>query len=366
MGAWWRAVLPDPWSGGQGLGRRRRAGARRALAFMVLAGLLAPGMARADAASSPAGWLTWSSSSALCGNAGEFAAGVERALGRPPALVAGDAHVNVSARIEAAAGAGAPRWVGQVQLRSADQRELGSRTIDRRDVTCQPLVEALAVVTALVLSDDGMVSAPPAASGDRGSPAALAPPPSARAEVLATLAPAPTPRLRLGVEGVAKMGLGFLPRAAFGAEVALRLRGRDGVTGVLSFTGWRRQTVRDELGRGAVYQRLEVGLGLCPLAVARGRWDAAACLGGAVGRLRVVGVGLATTSSEDRMVLDAGLGVALTRHLTGPLDLGLTAGLTVPLIRDRISYETSDGAAVAIFRESPVALIVGLRVTCHF
>src|SRR3569623_3417535 len=116
----------------------------RVAGAVVLLGAL--GIAR-TASSAPDGWLAWSSASDGCGDAGAFAARVARALGRSPAMAASAAHVNVTARIAMAAGPGAPRRVGEVRRRGDDQRVLGSRVIDRRDGSCQPLVEAMAVVT---------------------------------------------------------------------------------------------------------------------------------------------------------------------------------------------------------------------------
>jgi hypothetical protein len=144
------------------------------------------------------------------------------------------------------------------------------------------------------------------------------------------------------------------------------LRTASGWRFFLAFGGWQRQRSLDEGGRGASFQRLEAALGVCPLTVARGRWDGAACLTGDVGRLSISRVGFPTPSTQDRLVLDAGLGGALNRHLIGPLTAGLTVTVTAPLLRDRISYSTTDGAVISIFRQSPLAVIGGLRLSVIF
>jgi len=373
----------------------------RVAAAVVLLGAL--GIAR-TASSTPDGWLAWSSSSDGCGDAGAFAARVERALGRSPAMAASAAHVNVTARIAMAAAAGAPRWVGEVRLRGDDQRTLGARVIDRRDASCQPLVEAMAVVTALALADDGLASVPPATPAESADPALLigespSPPLAAAPDVARgpePLAEAPPPekpvpeapppraapvaalsqsttltpssrRWRSGLEGGAKIGVGLLPHVAFGAQVSAYLRMASGWKVFLEFAGWQRQSSLDILGRGAAFQRLQVGLGLCPLAVTRGRWEGEACVAGDVGRLSVAGVGFETAvPAQDRLVVDAGLAAGLNRHLLGPLTAGLTVGVMAPLFRDRIGYGTTDGGVVSIYRESLVAVIGGLRLAVAF
>ena len=327
------------------------------------------------------GWLDWSSPSALCGDASAFSARVERALGRSPALAAAGAHVNVSARVVLAAVAGSPHWVGQVHLLRGDGRALGSRTIDRGDASCQPMVEALAVVTALALADDGIVAAPAPAQLDAGAatspvPQAPAPPeappprnmPPPVAPVAAlSRSPAPVaPRWRSGVTGGLKVGFGLLPRPALGAEVSAYLRTANGWKVFLAIDGWQRQSSLDELGRGASLQRLEVNLGLCPLTFIHGSWDGAACLTGDLGRLSITGDGLPTASTRDRLVLDAGGGAELRRHLFGPVTAGLTAAVTAPLIRDRVSYGTTDGGVVQVFRESPAVVTGSLRLAVAF
>ena len=393
-------------------GRIYNAGMRfRRLGSMWLVVVLgAIGSARAVAADTD-GWLAWSSSSQACGDGGAFAARVERALGRSPALAAAGARVNVTARVAAATAAGAPRWVGEVQLRGDDQRDLGSRTIDRRDPSCQPLIEAMAVVTALALADDGIANPPPASTervaedgplagattlpeppapavvsspeptNDRAPAARVVPaeaptPPQAShpsAEPLASLSGAPSPprtsssrRWRSGIDGGAKVGVGLLPQVAFGAEVSAYLRTAGGWKFFLAFGGWQRQSSLDGLGRGASFQRLEVGLGLCPFTLARGAWDGAACLDGNLGRMTISGVGFEMGSTQDRLVLDAGVGGALSRRLIGPLAAGLTVAVTTPLIRDRIGYGLTGGGVVSIFQESVVAVVGGLRLSVVF
>ena len=174
-------------------------------------------------------------------------------------------------------------------------------------------------------------------------------------------------RWRSGVEGGAKLGLGLLPHAAFGAELSAYLRTAAGWKFFLAFTGWQRQTSLDDGGRGASFQRLDLGVGLCPLTASRGWWDAAACLGGDVGRLSIAGVGLLSSSStQDRLVLDAGLAAALNRRLGGPLAAGVTVAVMAPLIRDRISYGTTGGGEISVFREAPLAVVGSLRLSVVF
>lgn len=369
-----------------------------ALAVMRAAGAGAAG---------PQAWLEWSSSSSGCGDAAAFAERVEHALGRSPARAAAEAKVSVTVNVTAhpAAATADARWVGEVRLRGDDQRSLGARTIDRRDASCQPLIEAMALVTALALADDGIVSPRPADPAEQGglvgapplpapAPEPAAPPvtvspapptgasepappeslPAApRAEPAAALSASPSRapssrRWRSGVEGGAKLGVGLLPRVAFGAELSGYLRTASGWRMFLAFTGWQRQTSLDGAGRGASFQRLEVGLGLCPLTATGGRWDVAACLQGDLGRLTVAGVGFlpSSSSTQDRLVLDAGVGAALSRRLSGPLAVGLNVAVTAPLIRDQIGYGTTDGGEISIFREAPVAFIGSLRLSVVF
>jgi len=380
------------------------------LTIAVMATVAVTTTAQADSSAGTAGWLAWSSSPEGCGDASTFAARVQRALGRSPARAAADAHVYVTADVAlqpAAAATGAARWVGEVHLRDDAGKDLGSRRLDRRDASCQTLLEAMAVVTALALADDGVRPRPLEAAADDGglagaaafaaspasqprspevAPQPMAAPPEApaptrpepvsnsqRLQPAASLVRAPAPplipssrRWRSGVEGGAKIGVGLLPGVAFGAEVSAYLSTAGGWRFFLAFGGWQRQTSLDALGRGASFQRVEATLGVCPLDVVRGRWEGAACLAGDVGRLGISRVGFPTPSTQDRLVLDAGLGAALNRRLVGPLAVGAHLGVTAPLLRDRISYGTTDGNIVSIFRESAVAVIGGLRLSAVF
>jgi len=398
------------------------------LRFMSVAVVTLSALRASHAASPSDGWLAWSPASTECGGASAFAARVERALGRSPERTAAEAHVNVTAQAAPAPAGGVPRWVGQVHLRGDDQRDLGSRTIDRGDTSCASLIDALAVVTALALADDGLVAPEPAISPGQGpppgapavredrtnppavlptlpdvtpavapvtsterpaavpTPAAPVPPASSDPPATALREPAPLPprtdavaekegaqplpraarRWRSRIEAGPTMGFGLLPRAAFGAEIAAYLGPASGWKLSLSFQGWQRQTILDQLGRGASLQRLTVGLGVCPATVSRGAWEGTACLAGGVGRLGVSGVNIAMSSTGDRLTLNAGLGVQVMRRLVGPLAAGLTAGAEVPLIRDRVGYSTTDGTVVSLFRESPIEAIVAFRLSFAF
>ena len=396
--------------------RRRRQSGWRLIAAVTVAIVAPAAAARAATVSAVDGWLAWSSPAQLCGDAATFAARVERALGRSPTLAAAGAHVNVTAKVTVHPSpdpaAGGSRWVGEVRLRGDDRRDLGTRTLDRRDISCQPLLEAMALVTALALSDDVLVpaqgddldsalagaspaaaapaasppeartssapepDAPPPSPGppDTPPPATPAPTPSrTRVEPAASLVGAPAPplpsssrRWRSGVEGGPKLGVGQLPGVAFGAELSTYLMTASGWRFFLSFVGWQRQTSLDDRSRGASFQRLESALGVCPWTLVRGRWQGSACLAGDVGRLNISSVGFPAALTQDRLVLDAGLGAALNRRLVGPLAVGVTVGVTVPLIRDRINYGTTDGSVVSVFQEAPVALVGSLRLSVAF
>jgi hypothetical protein len=350
---------------------------------------------RARAGDATAPWLRWPTArgSNACLDAGAFADKVERSLGRSPTVAANDARVTVAARIERVAGPSpgtATRWWGEIQVRGGDGAVRGTRSIDREDASCQPLADALALATALVLSADGAVPPPPVAAStttlEAGpsspstpepaskpaavSPALLtarpraAPVESARVE---TVPRARVPRSwKLGVEGGIAFGVGLLPEPSLGARASVFLQLQRGTKIFAAASAWSQQTSSIGAGRGAALSLAWVGLGACPL---NGDWRAfawRACARGDVGRLRVLGFGFTLSTSQDRVTGDAAAGVGVERRLVGPLYAGAATELIVPLIRDRIAYSGASGEVVPIFRPAPVAGIGELHLACVF
>ena len=349
-----------------------------------------------------AAWLQWSATPGpnQCLDADAFSEKVERSLGRSPTVAAKDAHVTVAVRIERSPAAEpAPRWWGEIRVRGDDGLVRGSRQLDRAGPSCQALVDALALVTSLVLSDDGAVwspgpdvevpepgvarpepsAGPPVAERSSPAPAAETPPgptprdgttasvpspPSLRAEAVPR--PSQAHRWKLGAGAGLAFGLGLLPAPALGATASVFVGSAAGRRVFVAAGAWSQQSPTVGAGQGVALDLAWLGAGVCPVGRDGRAWTWRACAQGEVGRLRAVGFGFILSTSEERLTVDVAAGAEVERRLLGPLRAGLSVDLVVPLIRDRIAYAASSGQTTAIFRREPVAAVGGLRLSCEF
>lgn len=402
----------------------RRTRSRAAvLCFLVVAFSTASVAANGAAREPPFGdptteWLDWTlgPGAESCAGSAAFAAKVTAQLGHPPADAARRWKRRLSIVIQRQP-ARPRRWSAELRLIAADGSIAGTRGLERDEESCVPVVEALALMTSLVLAEapaaetPGPAAAPPHRTSAGGtatpdSPAAEAPeaaspePPPALDSALApealTAAPPPPspvspptypvpgsagtsaasreppaidlrpPRLTTGA-GIAG-GAGLLPRMAAGAEVHIALAIAPFPTLFASGTLWRSQSeLIQGTNSGSTLGLWLAGLGLCPI---DHRWTTrsfSACLGGEVGRLHAAGVGFPQAFDQDHWAADVTTGARVRQAIDGSgFYLAAAVRLAVPLLRGRILFGDANGAPAEIFRMWPVAVIAGLEAGYAF
>lgn len=362
--------------------------------------LCATGAARAGGAAS-AGWLQWTSppGTDACLGPDLFASKVERSLGHSATDAASDAHMRVAVRIEQVAGVapGAPpRWWGEIRVQSRDGAVHGSRSFSREGASCEPLADALALATALVLSGDASETLPlrppdGAGAGETGGPPGLttshsvAPPasdgptvPPIRDDTRPPATPVESAHLeaesrtgaprswQVGVDAALAFGIGILPEPSLGLRASLFLQLGGGTKIFVAGSAWSKQTSVTGADQGATLTLATLGLGVCPWQTGWGAWALRTCARGDVGRLEARGFGFTRSLGQDRLTADAAVAGEVQRRIVGPLYAGVAAELVVPLIRDRIAYSGSSGEVGTIFRPAPLAGVGTFRLGCVF
>ena len=362
-------------------------------------------------------WLDWTlgPGAESCAGSAAFAAEVTAQLGHPPADAARRWKRRLSIAIQRQP-ARPRRWSAELRLIAADGSIAGTRGLERDEESCVPVVEALALMTSLVLAEAPAETQGPAAAAPRrtsaggaataDSPAAEAPGAASPEPALALeSAPAPEPppaappppspvspptppvpgsvgtaaasreppaidlrppRLTTGA-GIAG-GAGLLPRMSAGAEVHLALAIAPFPTLFASGTIWRSQSELIQGGdSGSTLGLWLAGLGLCPI---DHRWTTrsfSACLGGEVGRLHAAGVGFPQAFDQDHWAADVTAGARVRQAIDGGgFYLAAAVRLAVPLLRSRILFGDANGAPAQIFRMWPVAVIAGLEAGYAF
>ncbi len=409
---------------------RRRRAQSRAWPLIILGvafGAAAPGAVAAPG--DPAGaladptieWLDWvrGAGAESCAGSAAFAAAVAAQLGETPAGAARRSGLRLSIAIERGPGR-AEHWSAELRLIAADGSVAGTRRLERDAGSCAALVDALALMASLILSDAPAPKEAQKATATAPRPAAAPPPPgtppagAAAPTTAPTMAPtmtsaepppppppapeppsltppppglAPPPRPdvavapaelqgptvdlrppRVTAEAGVAGGAGLLPRLTPGAEVRLALALAPVPTLFASGVIWRSQNALIAgSDTGSTLGLWLAGLGVCPI---DRRWRSralSACVGGEVGRLHASGIGFAQSFDQDRWATDVTAGAHLRQTLDGSgFYLALDVRLVVPLLRGRIVFGDASGAPGEIFRMWPVAPAGGLQVGYAF
>lgn len=286
---------------------------------------------------------------------------VEARLGRPVFSAAADA--DLSARLTARRVA--RRFVIEVELFDRAQQSLGKRQLSTRAPHCSSLDDSLALVLSLAADMPGVVPAHEQSSPARAEPE---PAPTPRPLVLSLGTPLSIPERtyapRIGARISPSLGVavasGIVPSVALGLELGLVLKVNELWPVVLRGTGWseRRQRVADS-PKGATFSAQTLELGLCPWTGRLGGSEASVCASQRLGRVVARGQGFEQPQRDDGWQLHLGLGATLTREI-GPLFVGISAGLLVPLVRRR--YFFTDVADVTLYEQPWVSGAAAVRV----
>jgi hypothetical protein len=303
-------------------------------------------------------WLAWSSSDPAggCGDPSEFAAEVERRLGRAPALAAAELNLSIVAHVDRLLGP-PPHWSGEIRVHSRDGAPDGVRTIERPGDACQPLTETLALMAALVLQPGGRdAPAPPAAVEN--------PPPPNRIQVdgreptetvVAVEGDQISRRWTISLAFGPKLAVGLLPGLGVAGEVAVALRHDGG--GGLFVAASVSEEANDfiDASRGATLRRGAAEVAGCGPDLVWGSRALSLCGGAELAMLRAVGFGFDPSTTEERWSVGVTAHAQLRQRLVGPLYTAVGIELLVPLERDRIAYTDPNGDVQQIFTTWPVA-----------
>jgi hypothetical protein len=314
-------------------------------------------------------WLTWvrGEGAGSCPTAGEFEDKVARQLGQPPADLAEQSRSTIRVRIDASPRVlgGGFLWMAEEQIFGPNRTPVGSRRISKTSGTCGPIADALALVTALLLtSPPTATSAPePEALVDVETASTPGPDPS---PVQPSAPPAPAPaRASQGWEAKLEVGpsaqVGRLPGWSWGGELRAFVTPPAWPSLFATFADWPDH--RADLSSGSASQGADVGLwaagaGMCQADRHASSRRFGVCVGAQTGRLHAAGVGFNHSFSNDKWVFDLTLALQIEQDLSRHwfLDVGLLTA--VPLIRTSIRYSAA-GEEQQGFQVWPVT------ATCH-
>jgi hypothetical protein len=315
------------------------------------------------------GWVRLPGAEACIGTR-ELATAVEQRLGRAVFVSPAQAEVFVEGRVEAPRAGAAPaepspsRFRAHITLSDARGAVLGTRDLEAPGEGCRTLDEQLALVIALLIDPDAVLS---------GAPRGPAPPPPVVERVLVPV-PAPSPPAREPWRESLAVGpqvaAGLLPRAG----VALALRGEivppSFVPIELGGAVWldAHADAGASTSKGATLSLAYGLLGICPLAWGPGATRVRGCADLEVGAIRAVGYGftMSNGTGQEQPVVQAQVAGRVTRRLVGPLDIGVGLGLLVPFERARFFYVDASGGQQELFRTAPVAGVVDASVGLAF
>ena len=312
-----------------------------------------------------------------CPDAAAFATKIEKHLGRSPALAAGDLRRRLVARLERESNSPAG-WSAAVDVVDLAGNVVGRRTIAKVSASCEPAADALALVSALILSDLSAAN-PESMPVQAVPPPEPSPEPSVTATTTATTASAPvsTPALSsdaraktrgwaFAVEGGLSAAAGLLPGLELGGEVRVLLAPPAWPVLYATVALWQQATRSIPNGRGANLDLWTAGLGACPVYARSLSWALGLCAGGDLGRLRATGFGFSTLASDAQWTFGLNAGGQLQRKLAPGLSAALGLEIVAPLTKGKVAYAGSAGEPLEVWRASPVAGVGSLRIGYAF
>lgn len=230
---------------------------------------------------------------------------------------------------------------------------------------CRSLDEPLALVIALMI-DAELTSQPE--PPPEPPPEPVAEPPSQDHEGPRDRSPTPPSQDKTRRPWGSDAGLqalvasGILPAPAFGGGISGALVSPAGFTvrahGALFAP--RRKTI-DETA-SAKFLLGYGGLAACATAEVRARWRFRPCVGASLGAMNVRPAGLDLGRTATRLVVQGEAGLTTAYRVRDSWLVTASVGALVPIAPDRFLFRNADGRAEPIFRQAPIALIVGLGV----
>lgn len=342
---------------------------------LLLAAWLVAGPASAEGPRPAA--LSWSHGPGAedCLGGPELARAVDARLGRPALVALGSAEIVVAGRIER----GPDRWIIVVKVEDPSGKPLGTRELVKSTLEapgCRSLDQDIALVVALTIDPDAVARA----TGTRSSPSAApvpstptfilqpAPPVSATTPPAASSPlPAPTPALRVAVDGGLVIANGALPGTALGGRARLGARLRPPVWVEVGAAVLGESDARAPDSPPGARLGLSFGsLAVCPELYGRPGFSALACGGFGLGAYQVTGFGVDEPKSDDRLYADASVSGRVRIRPIWPLHVFLGAGAHTPFIRDTFAFVDERGTRQRLFRAQAVATTLELGLGFSF
>lgn len=324
-----------------------------------------PEVARADDVQATLSWVRGAGAES-CGDAAALRAVIARHMGRD--VFVSDAPLSVEAAIEREG----DRWTAELFVRRADGTALGERRLTSAEPRCEALRDALAFSIVVALDGDAAFRAPPRATEAPSATSAAAPAtqpatqPSAacpRCEVCEVCprcaacpppprppVPAPSGRWEASFGARGAFSLGALPGVPLGVLVhgELRPAGWPRLTASLGF--WPEQSATVSVGSASITQAT-ASLGVCPVTLRRGTFEASPCVSTTLLALTATGYGYSESHAAKGFGLTLDLGArARWTPSFAYVELGLDASVALirtPLAVDRIG-EVFDPPWIAV------------------
>jgi hypothetical protein len=288
---------------------------------------------------------------------------VERELGRQVFTSPATAGIF----IEAAASRNEVGYAVVLRIFDAQGKALGTREVRSDKGECAELGDTVALVLAVMVDPEAVLSALSGAEKTPEPAAATVPAaPPLRIEVESK-----DPRVRPPVAEAAlfsRGAWGFLPELGLGFGVAVSALTLPHVTLRVEGTGYLDQKARLSASEGGTRLRLLLGgLFACPLVRESGRLVFSGCGGLEAGAMQSQGFGLDPTEKDQTDgLVNAAARLGARLRIAGPLFVNLGANLSVPLVRTLYQATRADGSTAELFEASAVAIALDLGLAARF
>ncbi len=345
-----------------------------ALAIAAAIALASSETHAADAKTSSLSWLRMPGADA-CVATQPLARAVEERLGRAVFVSAAQADVSVEGRIDKRPRGG---WHAVITLRDSGGTTLGTRELERPDVSCDAMTEPLALVIAVMIDPDAALrpkpspDPPPPTSKDAKEPPVVpdAQPEAAAARAASPAADRPAPAAgardpwRFEGHVDATVNHGLAPSLAPGAGVEAILYPPKLPVGFRAYTTLFLPTTAEKDGARASFDMLYAGGSICP--TLRGRVNVLGCLGAHLGMLRPRAESSGREIREDVLVLWTAM-AELRVHVPVAAPFGVAAGVGagLPILRPELTYRRADGSGLGILHR-PEAYVLTADVGLGF
>lgn len=295
----------------------------------------------------------------------ELSARVERILDRPFFVSRPEAAVIARATLVSRDGT----WSFTLELVTNDGAVIGRREARYAGGSCRSLDPSISVITAILVELPVVATVLRLAEAETSDPADDGPA-TDPVPLPSSTPPAPSPQAPTGrapawevrTAALAALSVGLLPDVAFGAGALFALVPDTDWPALVLEARWLAPSTRlDEAGRGGTFWIADAHLGACPswaIHVLR--------LGGCVtvgaGAIVADAIGLEGARSGTLAPLLSARAAFEARLVLAPLDVRVTIGADVPLLRHEFVRDQGTDRQTLIHAPAPAALAISLGI----